>query len=346
MQLYTVITLCYLISHLESGDTANVQGVAVNNTLTLAYLVSWTEGLTIGQQVGSAIILGIDEVYRRGLLPGYHIEWILGDDHCDSRHGTQVMVDLWFSVSDLDAVLTPSCSSVCRPVSLLAAAWGIPSVSWGCGSSSLSDKNTFPTFTRVDGTWEARVGTIQAMCHMFGWNKIGILSTLEGIYRAASQLLKSEMEEHDKKVVYRVTDSTYQGENIDIESLQKMRNILVSMKELVQIFVLLTYPKDIRSILIVAHDEGMLNGDYVFFSGNEDVTDILTTPQTYRPDMDGVIYNGLLARVKVEASGPRYDQFRQDVIDTFQDPRFDHLPHLPPDAELDDVNEHAGRCII
>ncbi len=95
----------------------------------------------------------------------------------------QVTIDLWHSVADLDALIGPSCSTVCQPVSLLAAAWGIPLISWGCGSASLSNKLVHPTFTRVDSTWLSRIVAFRGLCNMFGWKKIGILSTPEKIYR-------------------------------------------------------------------------------------------------------------------------------------------------------------------
>ena len=85
----------------------------------------------------------------------------------------KVIVDLWDSVTDLDAIIGPGCSTGCQPVSLLAAAWGIPIISWGCGSGTLSDKSIHPTFTRVDSTWLTRIPVFTGMAHMFKWKRIG-----------------------------------------------------------------------------------------------------------------------------------------------------------------------------
>ena len=78
---------------------------------------------------------------------------------------------MWSEVDDLDAFIGDGCSVVCQPVSLLAAAWRIPVVSFGCTSDSLSDKITYPTFTRVEGTWSILAPVIKDLSGKFGWNR-------------------------------------------------------------------------------------------------------------------------------------------------------------------------------
>ena len=87
-----IVQTVFLATLCGTVHGGNVQGVAVNNTLTLGYLVPWAEDheWEIGPYVGSAIILGIEEVHRRQLLPGYDIEWILRDDYCEKQRGMQV----------------------------------------------------------------------------------------------------------------------------------------------------------------------------------------------------------------------------------------------------------------
>lgn len=53
-----------------------------------------------------------------------------------------------YRTEDLDGIIGGGCSTVCVPVSLLAAAWGIPVISYGCLLSTLGDKDTYPTFAR------------------------------------------------------------------------------------------------------------------------------------------------------------------------------------------------------
>ena len=58
-------------------------------------------------------------------------------------------MDSWSDSADLDGIIGPTCSGVCINVGLMAAAWNIPMVSQSCMSERLSDKNVYPTFSRV-----------------------------------------------------------------------------------------------------------------------------------------------------------------------------------------------------
>ena len=61
--------------------------------------------------------------------------------------GFRAAVDMWQNVDDLDGIIGAACSVVCQPVSLLTAALNIPTVSYICTSSALSDQYKYPTFT-------------------------------------------------------------------------------------------------------------------------------------------------------------------------------------------------------
>ena len=69
-----------LITHGAEGKT--IPGVGFNNTLTLGYLLSWSHEWAAGPYIGSSIILAIEEIEKRQLLPGYNIDWILRDTWC------------------------------------------------------------------------------------------------------------------------------------------------------------------------------------------------------------------------------------------------------------------------
>ncbi len=329
---------CLLFDVVWAG---NIQGVAVNNTLTLGYLVPWDKGWIIGPYIGSAIIVGIQEVYHRQLLPDYEIEWMMVDDYCEPKQGIQVTVDVWNSVEDLDALIGASCSVVCIPESLLAASWNIPVIAWGCSSDGLSNKDIHPTFTRLEGTYVSRAPAFARLTDIFGWDKAGIVSTPEDLYTETSMALMAELQQANKEVVLQIVDNVAQGDQIDSNSLQTLKAVLESIKSKVRVIFIMTYPSDLRLILITALDLGMMNGEYVFIT-NEFALDTIGTKQTYRPEADEFIFNGMLALGPLEPSGPHVDTFKQNVIDAFQDPRFNHLPHLPPDAAIDQVNVYAG----
>ena len=77
-------------------------------------------------------------------------------------------VDIWSEVEDLDGIIGAGCSVVCKPVSLMAATWNLPMVSYYCASSVLSNSNLYPTFSRTNQPYLGLVPMFNAMLDLFG----------------------------------------------------------------------------------------------------------------------------------------------------------------------------------
>ena len=78
---------CLLLLVSQPCFPAVVPDTAVNHTLTIGFLVSFESEWLSGPYVASAIILGIEEVKARHLLPGYDIEWLWANSGCDAIKG-------------------------------------------------------------------------------------------------------------------------------------------------------------------------------------------------------------------------------------------------------------------
>ena len=61
------------------------------SVLTIGYLVTWERNLLIGTASGSAFVIGLEEVKRRQILPGYEIKWLLRDTYCNPQQGMNLM---------------------------------------------------------------------------------------------------------------------------------------------------------------------------------------------------------------------------------------------------------------
>ncbi len=316
-----------------------------NKTLTLGYTIPWNQGWLVGRQIGSAILVGIDEVNHRQLLPMYDIKWVLRDTYCEPKRGMAMAVDIWASVDDLDGIIGDGCSVVCQPVSLLAAAWGIPVISWGCASASLSDKHIYPTFTRVEGTWLSLGPVFDSLASALNWSRVGILTTPQDIFKMTAEAIQTEMERHDKEIVLHVVDTTIHGETVVHTSLQALRQTMLNMKEKVRIFYLMGYPHDLRNMLITAHEEGMFNGQFVFVAFEFSVD--LGASWAYRPELtDDIVYENLIVVGLHKPSGPKYESFLHAVIRAFQDPVFDNWQHIPPTTDINNIDVYAGETIL
>ena len=87
-----------------------------------------------------------------------------------------MVVAAWEAFEDLDGIVGGTCSVVCQPVALIAAALNVPMVSSLCSSGYLSDKTVYPTFTRSVGTWIKNSFTFDATMDAFGYFYISVIA--------------------------------------------------------------------------------------------------------------------------------------------------------------------------
>ena len=66
---------------------AHVPGIAVNDTLNLAFLAPWSHDWVLAPGAASGFSLALEEVNNRQILPGYTIEWKFRDTYCKPQQG-------------------------------------------------------------------------------------------------------------------------------------------------------------------------------------------------------------------------------------------------------------------
>ena len=114
--------------------------------------------------------------------------------------GIKAATEVWFKAADLDAFIGGGCSIVCMPVSLLAADWNIPVVSYGCASDLLSDKKMYPTFSRTVGLYLQIATILHDTTNVFDWDCTGIVSDSADLFLRMSQQLEIMLKASGKSV--------------------------------------------------------------------------------------------------------------------------------------------------
>lgn len=118
-------------NHGVNYNSMNATGNDMNGTLTLGVLIPWEQGWLVGPSVGSAFLLGLDEVRRRQLLPGYQINWLLRDDYCAPRRGMQVSsLNLIISNTLFILYLCSTCYSVIHETWMLSVKVNTENKNW------------------------------------------------------------------------------------------------------------------------------------------------------------------------------------------------------------------------
>ena len=83
---FVLMMVVLLVPSGQAGTLAEKDS-SQNNTLTLALLAPFSVHLTLGNRVAAAILPAIEAIQQRGLLPGYDIQWSVGDSGCVSNIG-------------------------------------------------------------------------------------------------------------------------------------------------------------------------------------------------------------------------------------------------------------------
>ena len=65
---------------------------------------------------------------------------------------------------------------------------------------------------------------------------------------------------------------------------------------------------------------------------------------TFRPEVGLEIFEGQIDFEVSAPSGPKWDAFRQEVVDEFQKPEFDDWPHIGPNESIAVVTSWAGKA--
>ena len=98
----------------------------------------------VGTRIAGAAALAVDKINaNETLLPGRDLRLRWADSGCSEKQGLAAMGKLLASESRIDAVIGPGCSSACKVTGHLSEAQKIPQISWGCTSSSLSNKEDY-----------------------------------------------------------------------------------------------------------------------------------------------------------------------------------------------------------
>ena len=200
--------------------------------INLGVLIPWTREWEIGPYIAGGAVLGVRRVQELNLLPSpLALQWQWRDDHCRSRQGMRMTMDMWSSFNgELHALVGSACSVVCEPVANMADALNIPFVSFGCTSESLSDKFTYPTFTRTVGTWRALAPMFDQWVDINGWSRVAVVTTDQNINLLTCKAIVAQLERSNKKVFFHPIQSVYEGDTVVPELLQVLQQVVRQIK--------------------------------------------------------------------------------------------------------------------
>ena len=117
-------------------------------TLEIGVMLPWS-GWAVGNAIAAVVPMAIESINQSPLMPsGYRLNWTTRDSKCDVGASLEALFE-FDRAGTLDAIIGPACSAACEAVAAWAAQSNTPVISYSCMSTTLSNRNAFPTFGRT-----------------------------------------------------------------------------------------------------------------------------------------------------------------------------------------------------
>lgn len=286
-------------------------------------------------------IVGVWNIQKLGILPGYQIDYKIGIAHCQALPGMKATVEIWREMGQLDAIIGETCSVACQPLALLSAAWNIPIVSNLCTSDALSDTLMYPTFARVVGVYRNYIPLNVNLALMFHWKRIAIITSTYDLFRDLAMETAAAMESQGIKVMYYTIETKFASVGVLPEYIQNLRNILKDIKRRARIVYIMQYPTETRITLVTAYEENMYTGEFVFIG--QEARPEAADDKIYKPYIPKeLLWQGYIYFADVYSLSEQIMQFKKDCMVAFQT--------FPPQDGFvltsEDVDKTTGICNI
>ncbi|KAJ8335807.1 hypothetical protein SKAU_G00391490 [Synaphobranchus kaupii] len=267
-------------------------------------------------RIGAGALIAIDAVNRSpDLLPGHRLEHEYMDDECSAVNGSGKVVSLQHQ-RNYSAFIGPCCSKVCSQIARLAAYWNIAVVSPICADQEFLEKKDFPTLTRVFGPFTKMGSFFVKICRKFGWKRIGIIYAKQTGWTMPAEGIRYTAEDNNITVAkYLEFHDLEERDNGSLSAGQILREVTA----VARIIVISARGEMVRTFMIEAYKEGLINGDFVFFCFELfEQRDMFGDFNWRRGDaydsMARKAYTGLFRLSLYKPNDERYLNFSADVI--------------------------------
>ncbi|XP_022107598.1 atrial natriuretic peptide receptor 2-like [Acanthaster planci] len=242
----------------------NFVGSNDHEDIVLGLMLPFSGQWPVGRYIAGAMTVAVDDVNsNENLLKGRNVTFIWNDTTCAGKNGLYQAVNMWLYVHRLHAFIGGGCDVVCEPVGLLASAWNLPMVSWGCSSLVLSNKDDYNTFVRTVGPYTKMARMFTKIMRSFSWTRTVILTSSENVWQTTSYAVKLDLESEGILVSDFFTFNPGH-ENITGREKMQHRDVIVDAKESARIFLLFAYGGDVRDLMLNSLDLGLINGEFAF----------------------------------------------------------------------------------
>uniref|UniRef100_A0A1I8AX58 Guanylate cyclase n=1 Tax=Steinernema glaseri TaxID=37863 RepID=A0A1I8AX58_9BILA len=125
-----------------------------------------------GSLISGAIVVAIDDINANpSILPDYHLSYVYNNTCGKERASSRFFMEHWKKGAKV--FIGPEMN--CRTEALMAAAQGLPIISYKCKDETVSDKTKYPTFARTVPAETEITKSFFSLLKYYDWRKFTII---------------------------------------------------------------------------------------------------------------------------------------------------------------------------
>ncbi|XP_077869869.1 LOW QUALITY PROTEIN: gamma-aminobutyric acid type B receptor subunit 2-like [Saccoglossus kowalevskii] len=190
---------------------------------------------------------------RDDILPGYELKMMWRDSKCDGGSAVDAMFRLLDSEPVKIAILGPACSTASQATGQVAWHRNLVQMSYSAAAPSLSDKTTYPYFSRIKPPDTFQNTARLALLQHYDWKRVGAITDGADIWSTVTNDMIGKMREYGMEIAS--SERFYENPSVQ---MQNMKN-----KD-VRIIVGNFYTPTAMMVFCEAYKLGMYGAKYVW----------------------------------------------------------------------------------
>ncbi|XP_026098428.1 guanylate cyclase 2G [Carassius auratus] len=211
-------------------------------------------------RLGSAIQIAIDKINANPSLNGnFTFDFVYMETECNAKLSLQGFINQVMN-QNVSALFGPPCPEEAEVTGLIASTWNIPMFGFVGQTPKMDNILVYDTFIKIVPPLK-RVGEILLKTlEFFGWKYVGMIGggadrntwdSVDAFWKSVEQQLRAEV-------------TVTAGIKFDTSDPELAQRNLQIISKVARVVVVLANAEDTTSLMIEAHKQGLMNGEYVF----------------------------------------------------------------------------------
>ncbi|XP_056152688.1 guanylate cyclase 2G-like [Lampris incognitus] len=224
-------------------------------------------------RLGSAIQIAVEKINSNpSFLGNYSLDFVYTDSDCDPKASLGGFIhQVW--KENVSALFGPVCPEEAEVTGLIASTWNIPMFGFVGQSSKMDNSAIYDSYIKVVPPLKRSAEVLVKTLEFFGWSHVAMIGggldtntwdKVDALWKTVEDLLRAKL-------------TLIATVKFDTTNHALIRQNVKYISTVARVIVMLANTEDSMALLMEAEQQGLINGDYVFFlvrhfevSGNVD----------------------------------------------------------------------------